>query len=269
MMPFIPPTKTDWPLFLKWASAEGWTVLSPEIQLFQRHWRSAFTVLHDADEIRGFISAVTYEESGWIGNLLVGSEHRGRGYGSALFDFALDLLRQAGLLRIWLTASETGLPIYLRRGFVAVDQIHRWCAQGCGSLELLRKVPVAELINLDRRCWSESRAPLLSLLAEGAEICRSGKSLALLQPGCPAWQLGPWLTTRQDSQETRLILHEALGRTPAGMKLLTDVRASAGIESFLHTAGFKKLGSNVLMCLTSQPTPLRGVVALASLGSIG
>jgi GNAT superfamily N-acetyltransferase len=269
LMRFLPLTNADWQLFLKWAAVEGWTVPSQELRLFQGQWRHCIFVLHAEGKIRGFVSAVMYEESGWIGNLLVGSEHRGRGYGAALFDFVLNLVSRAGLQRIWLTASETGDPIYQRRGFVAVDRVDRWRARGQGLQKLFRKVPVPELIALDRRCWGESRAPLLSILAHGAEICRSGRSMALLQPSRPAWQLGPWLSLHQDSQQNHVLLQEALAKTPAGTELLTDVLASAGAETFLHAAGFNKLGSNLLMCLTSQSLTLQGVVALASLGSLG
>ncbi len=268
-MQFLPMTSADWQLFLKWAANERWTIPSQELRLYQKQWRHSFFVLYAAGIARGFVSVVTYEESGWIGNLLVGSAYRGRGYGAALFDFALALLNQAGLQRIWLTASETGLPIYLRRGFMTVDRVDRWCGRGQGLVELSQQVATAELIDLDHRCWGESRASLLTVLANEAEICGSDKNMALLRPSWPDWQIGPWLAPRQGSQRNHVILQEALGKTPAGTRLLTDVLASADIEASLDNSGFTKLGSNVLMCL-STPTPcLQGVVALASLGSIG
>jgi len=268
-MQFLPMKSADWQLFLKWAATERWTIPSQELRLFQEQWRHCFFVLHAEGKVTGFISAVAYEESGWIGNLLVGSAYRGLGYGSALFDFALASLRQAGLKRIWLTASKTGLPIYQRRGFVTLDRVDRWCGRGQGLLELSQRLATTELIDLDRNCWGESRAALLSLLANQAEICGSDKNMALLQPSASAWQLGPWLAPPHDSQQNRLTLQEALAKTPAGAGLLTDVLASAGMEACLHLAGFNKSGSNLLMCLSTQTPCLQGVVALASLGSIG
>lgn len=269
LMQYLPLTSADWQLFLKWAATEGWTIPSQELGLFQDQWRRCFFVLYAAGIARGFVSAVAYEESGWIGNLLVGSAYRGRGYGATLFDFALALLRQTGLQRIWLTASEAGLPIYQRRGFVTVDRVDRWCGRGQGLMEFSRQVATAELIDLDHCCWGESRAALLSLLANQAEICGSVKNMALLQPSASGWQLGPWLAPPRYSQQNSLTLQEALAKTPAGTGLLTDVLASADIETCLHNSGFTKLGSNVLMCLSTQTPCLQGVVALASLGSIG
>jgi ribosomal protein S18 acetylase RimI-like enzyme len=268
-MQFLPMKSADWQLFLKWAAIERWTIPSQELRLFQEQWRHCFFVLHAEGKVTGFVSAVAYEESGWIGNLLVGSAYRGLGYGAALFDFALALLRQAGLKRIWLTASKTGLPIYQRRGFVTLDRVDRWYGRGQGLVESSQQLATTELIDLDQRCWGESRASLLTVLANQAEICGSDKNMALLQPSASGWHLGPWLAPPRYSQHSHLTLQEALAKTPAGTGLLTDVLASADIEVYLHNSGFSKLGSNVLMCLSTQTPCLQGVVALASLGSIG
>ena len=262
-------TDKDWQVFLEWAAEEGWTVPSQELRMFQSHWEQCFYALKLAGGVKGFVSAVAYEESGWIGNLLVGQDHRGRGYGTSLFDFALTLLLQKRVQRIWLTASEAGLPIYQRRGFVSVDRVDRWRARGRGLVGLSQDIPAAELIDLDRRCWGESRVHLLSQLAEKSAICRSDTSMALLQPSHCCWQLGPWLALGNGSREDGVILQEALDKTPAGTELLADVLSSAQTGSLLRNAGFNQSGTNMLMCLSRQPTSLRGVVALASLGSIG
>jgi GNAT superfamily N-acetyltransferase len=268
-MQFLPLTDSDWNLFLEWATDEGWKVSFQEQRLFQNQWRSHFYVLHADGGVRGFVSAVIYRSSGWIGNLLVGSEYRGYGYGSSLFDFALDLLRDSGLQRIWLTASEAGLPVYRRRGFVTVDRVERWCGRGQGRLELGHDNNPAELIACDRDCWGESRAPLLSLLADDADVCRTGETQALLQTSVADWQLGPWLSINKCPRENRMVLQEALAKTVAGRDLLADVLVSAEMELVLRQTGFRKIASNELMCLAQQPVSLNGVVALASLGSIG
>lgn len=268
-MQFLPPTRADWQQFRRWAAAENWTIPAQELRLFQNLWRHWFFALHAGGAVKGFVSAVPYAESGWIGNLLVGPEQRGQGYGALLFDFALALLHQAGLQRVWLTASETGLPIYARRGFVAIDRVERWCGEGLGELDWSREMAVPELIALDGDCWGEDRARLLNLLAKKAEVCRAETGMALLQPSRPAWLLGPWLAPRQTARQNRSILQQALGKTPAGTSLLIDVLVSAGMASSLRNAGFDRLGANVLMCLSAQPPALHGVVSLASPGSLG
>ncbi len=268
-MQFQNLSEADWRLFMQWAIAEGWTVPFQEQRLFQNQWRPYFFVLRSAGQVQGFVSAVLYKNSGWIGNLLVGPERRGHGFGSALFDFALDFLRQSAPSRIWLTASQEGQPLYQRRGFRSVDRIDRWRGQGHGAVELESQQLVSELIELDHSCWGESRAPLLAILTDDGEICCSGQSLGLLQPGLVAWQLGPWLSPNKCPRENRLLLTQALEKTPAGRPLVIDQLVSAEAGMLLRSANFELSCSNELMCLSKEPVKLQGVNALASLGSIG
>ena len=88
-MTFLPLGDDDWRLFLRWAADEGWAVPLREQLLFQGQWRPYFFALHHKGQVVGFVSAVIYRDSGWIGNLLVDPQQRGCGYGARLFDFAL------------------------------------------------------------------------------------------------------------------------------------------------------------------------------------
>lgn len=262
-------SEEDWQLFLSWAEIEGWLISFQERRLFQNQWHPYFFALHTDGELQGFVSAVAYKESGWIGNLLVPEAHRGKGYGSALFTFAVDFLRQSQPKRIWLTASKVGEPIYQRRGFEAIDQIERWVTTGTGAEFGSAEHPVEELLELDKQCWGESRTPLLNALCDDGQICRSGNTLGLLQPGVSTWQLGPWLSECKSAQESRQLLLEAIARTSTGKELQADVLVSAELELVLRTAGFKNTGSNQLMVLSAEPVRLNGVLALASFGSVG
>lgn len=268
-MQFRNLTEDDWQLFLYWAEIEGWRVSFQERRLFQNQWRPYFFVLHDAGSVQGFVSAVAYKESGWIGNLLVGAEQRGFGYGAALFDFALDFLRKAQPRRIWLTASEMGQPIYERRGFEVIDRIDRWVTMGQGKLIADPELSVAELVDLDTECWGESRSPLLNSLCDDGYLCCSGDALGLLQPGISCWQLGPWLSLDKNVQNNRRLLKQVMKKTAQGKELLLDVLFSSGMELVLRNCGFEKRGSNQLMVLSNEPVTLQGVMALASLGSVG
>ena len=268
-MPFLSLSDGDWRIFLRWSRDEGWQIPFQEQRLFQNQWQPFIFVLKLEGQVLGFVSAVAYKESGWIGNLLVDPGRRGRGYGAALLDFALDFLRQLNLRRIWLTASEAGHPLYQRRGFVAIDRVDRWVVTGGGQQELESDTSTTELIDLDRRCWGESRAPLLSLLADAGHLCCCGETLGLLQPGVDFWQLGPWLSADKFPRDSRRLLTQAIEKTVAGKELLVDVLASSEMELVLRNSRFHKRGSNLLMVLSDKPVKLDGVIALASLGSIG
>ncbi|AMV70478.1 GNAT family N-acetyltransferase [Desulfuromonas carbonis] len=270
-MEFATPTVCEWPCFRAWAAAENWRVPLREEQLFQDQWWPHFFVLRLAGRPLGFVSAVAYQESGWIGNLLVAPESRGRGFGAALFDFAVERLNLARVKRIWLTASGAGLPLYQRRGFLPCDRVERWQGPGQGLGGGLPTPPelLEKLIALDWRCWGEDRSPLITALAMPAMILQQGESLALLQPDPNAWQLGPWLSPGRCPRENRLLLLQALERTPAERPLVIDLLRSSGMGPLLRSAGFVLSGNNELMSWGAMPPAREGVIALASLGSIG
>ena len=260
----------DWEQFVVLATAEGWKIPFQEQRLFQNQWRPCFFVLKERGRSCGFISAVAYQSSGWIGNLLVAPQQRGKGYGAALFDFALALLRQSQPQRIWLTASAQGAPLYRKRGFAVVDRVERWSAQGKAvNNAFAGDFDPGQLTELDCRCWGESRAPLLKHLCADGPIIASGHSQALLQAGVEFWQMGPWLSAGSCPADDRSIPLRALQTTPAGKMLVADILESAGQTLNLRSAGFSRSGSTELMCLSLKPVQISGVMALASLGSIG
>ncbi len=264
-----PLSAADWNLFLCLARGESWIVPLKEQLLFQHQWKSYFLALRHAGKTCGFVSAVSYRHSGWIGNLLVDPNLRGRGYGHFLFEEALKFLQQRPLKRIWLTASEQGRPLYEGYGFQQIDRVIRWSSPGRGGPMPVPAVATLNcLIALEQDCWSEDRRDLIQALALESVLLQQPDQLALLQAGLDVWQLGPWSAARTDSRSTRLLLDAAIAATPADKSLFVDILGSAGLELLLRQTGFVRCGHNSLMCQGDVPR-LHGVMALASFGSIG
>lgn len=269
-MTIKPVDSHDWQQFYHWAETENWLVSFQEKRLFQNQWRPYFYVLWEGGQRRGYISAVVYSSSAWIGNLIVDPQLRQRGYGTRLFEFALKRLRTISTLnRIWLTASEQGAPLYCKYGFTAVDRVERWVARGKAGEEEQTDLVLAALISLDCDCWGESRKSLLTLLADDSCLVAADGSMALLQTGIDFWQLGPWLSGNHSSSDLRRCLDQALTLAPEGRIVVSDILASSGTSLVLKKAGFKRSASNELMCLSEEPVNISGVISLASLGSIG
>ncbi|MGH3157714.1 MAG: GNAT family N-acetyltransferase, partial [Streptosporangiaceae bacterium] len=75
------------------------------------------------DRVTGVSCAVSFGRTGWIGNVAVDPDARGRGLGTAVSAAALDALRAAGAATVLLTATDLGRPIYERLGF-GYDGMH-------------------------------------------------------------------------------------------------------------------------------------------------
>jgi GNAT superfamily N-acetyltransferase len=267
------PVPADWQQFSQLAAAEGWRVPLLERRLFAGPWVQQALVLKSAGRFGGLVTAVAHQRSGWIGNLLVPPELRGRGFGSRLFFAALDRLLAAGLTRVWLTASEQGRPLYEKSGFRIVDQLERWVrpARDEGFTG-----PVPESATLDqlppaeRRVWGEERSELLLQLAVQGKVFACRDSVALLQTGEELQLIGPWYSADACPRSNRQLLQQLLAAAEPGVELASDVLVSSPLRTLLVASGFQAVGRTLLMARgDTSAVDLSQLVALASLGSFG
>ena len=265
--------KPDWTSFFALADAEGWRVPEVERQLFAGRWCDCAQALKEDDRFSGLVTAVAHQHSGWIGNLIVPERLRGRGYGSRLFEAALSALQAQGMTSVWLTASESGRPIYEKSGFVAIDEIERWvsCKRApSGPADILVKDGGQKLVDLDRAAWGEDRSALLEALDARGEAYACGGAVALLQREPGLQIVGPWYSSTGCPRSNRLLLQKILTEADPNVVLVVDVLKSSPVRQLLSATGFACVGSNVLMAQGDTGHVHREMmVSLASLGSIG
>lgn len=266
------PTDIDWQVFLAMARDEGWRVPHNELSLYRGPLaRSAF-VLRCGDKVGGFVTAVAHEKSGWIGNLIVPRDLRGGGCGALLFNHAMEVLEGCGAADLWLTASEQGRPLYLKKGFRTVDGIVRWTlkTQGGAITTPEGRAETDRLLAGDVVIWAESRRTLLEGLTRGGEVFAFGGTVALLQPGNGVQVLGPWVSADLCPRENRRLLLAVLGAASERTELVVDVLESSPLQPLLRAAGFSRQGRCDLMVKgAAERVRLKQLVSLASLGSMG
>lgn len=263
--------KPDWPEFYELASREGWRVPAIERKLFEGPW-SEFAHVFDDGAFCGLVTAVAYERSGWIGNLIVPQPLRGQGIGSRLFRAALGDLDARGVSACWLTASADGQPLYEKAGFVVVAQIERWvCTRppGKGHIGDMSATGLAKLLASDRMAWGESRKELLTQISKNGQLFVSDDTVALLQQGDDLQILGPWYSPTLCPRANRQLLQQALTAANPSKELVVDLLASSPLRSLLAAAGFEAAGYNQLMVKGETQVDLNMMLSLASLGSVG
>jgi len=267
------PVAPDWEKFFSLAAEEGWRIPHLERRLFQGPWWGFARVLHRLGTFCGLVTAVPHQQSGWIGNLLVPPDLRGSGYGSRLFQAALDELLQRQLFVIWLTASESGKPIYEKSGFVGVDRIERWLLPARSgtrpsdeNVESTRET----LFVADQKAWGESRETFLDFILPYSQVITCGSSVALLQQGADLQILGPWYSEEPSLNSNGLLLQKSLDAADPSREMVVDLIASSGLQQIMAAAGFHCIGQNTLMARGDlQRVKLQTMVSLASLGSVG
>ena len=263
----------DWNHFSILAATEGWRIPERELSLFQTDWADAVQVLEVDGSFSGLVTAVPHTQSGWIGNLIVPSPLRGKGYGRLLFQAALDQLLSRNLSTVWLTASDSGRPLYEKFGFRVIDRIERWvCSKNDDSDPDTKAEVAAETIlrNCDRSAWGEDRTHLLNHLFSQGQLFCSDTSVALLQRGADLQIIGPWYSHINAPDENQNVLQQIIAAADSGIEITSDCLASSPLRPSLVSAGFNSTGDVALM-VKGDPllTNLHSIVSLASLGSFG
>ena len=265
------PNRSDWQQFRELVAAEGWRVPMLEYRLLQSAWQQDAGVLVDCDRFSGLVTAVTHERSGWVGNLIVPAELRGKGYGHRLFRWAVGKLLDQGVTTAWLTASELGRPMYEQEGFQAVDRVERWILPAgvrAGTLPAENLGRPGLLQSLDRLAWGEDRQVFLEALLPNGDTFVCNESVALLQKGAGMQIIGPWYSDDLCPRSNRILLQQLFAAADPSVEIVADVIASSPIRSLWAASGFEPSGVTTLMaCGDTDYVATGKMVALASLGS--
>ncbi|MBW2476888.1 MAG: GNAT family N-acetyltransferase [Deltaproteobacteria bacterium] len=266
---------SDWQRFSELATSEKWLVPDAERRMFSSLWAKQALALVDEERFCGMVTAVVHERSGWIGNLIVPVPLRNRGYGTQLFQEALSILQKQQVSSIWLTASESGRPLYERFGFRPVQQVERWILRGDKNQApgdiAVQAASQSLIYEADLAVWKEQRNLFLGVLVEEGTVLGDTESVALLQQGQHMQVIGPWYSKNDCPRTYRRLLQQILVAAKCQARdLVIDVCAASALRSLLAAAGFARCGSTTLMVQGSrQDVALHEMVSLASLGSIG
>jgi ribosomal protein S18 acetylase RimI-like enzyme len=212
----------------------------------------------DGDTVVGTVLATPFGEDGGAVNLvIVAAAMRGRGLGRRLMQQALDRL---GGRCCYLTATEDGLPLYEKFGFVATGEIaqHQGLALPTEAPPEVSWAEPADLpacAALDRTAFGHDRAALMRRLEQEARFAvlkQAGapRGFAAIRPFGRGVVIGP-VVAPDDAAAKALIgflLAEQAGRF---VRVDTDVRT--GLSAWLTERGLAPAGGGVTMQRGQSP----------------
>ncbi|MEB3322166.1 MAG: GNAT family N-acetyltransferase, partial [Synechococcaceae cyanobacterium] len=295
-----PMDPADLPLVTGWARQEGFCPGPGDLAILRRADRTGVWVGCLAGEPIGCIIGVRWDRRyGFIGLFLVRPEHRGHGYGVALWRRALEHL--ADVACIGLEAAPERVADYAGWGFRPAWDTLRWtlpaapARPACAAVPLAAghrllpaaAVPEAVVQAYDARHaatprphflreWLRPREgeaagddPAVLVVLDRAGACRGFARIrpCLLAPAgaeaSPGWRLGPWLA--DDGALAGALLAGLCGGRP-GPVLVDAPEANPAAHRLLEQRGFRPTGRTVRMYRGAPPQlPIGDVYGLACL----
>jgi ribosomal protein S18 acetylase RimI-like enzyme len=253
--------------FLSMAKDEGWISTRRELAFLLERSPQGCLVCHDATKPVGFVTAVRHGKSGWIGNLLVGAEARGRGIGTALFKQAMQVLQRTGVVTVWLTASKYGRPIYERNEFRVCDQVRRWEGLGGEPMQPLSEKKIKPgWEEIDFLGWGDERNALLAHAVDSGSATGTESGFLVLQNIGSRRQIGPYGALDLHTAETLMERVQKQG----GITILDVPSSNRAASKLLTSRGFT-VSSEVDLMYAGQPPAYHAehIFGLASMGSMG
>jgi GNAT superfamily N-acetyltransferase len=255
--------------FLSCAKAEGWITDQQEIEFLLHAYPEGCLVCLDHDRPAGFITAIRYLKSAWVGNLLVLPEYRCRGIGRALMQKVLQVLDSRGCETVWLTASADGAPLYGTLGFKQIDTVQRWRGSGTTALQGTRPGYTATVATMDCMGWGDERRSIFDNLSKNCCSVTAHDGFMVRTPGVDGLHIGPWGAV--SGEAAAALLGAALAGDGTGGEIYLDSpENNHAAGEILLSGGFTVTGSTLLMYRGREPEYRpEYIYSLASMGSYG
>lgn len=234
---------------LRLSQEAGWPHRREDWHLLLRLSRGVVALA--AGEVVGTAQATRFGDVAMANMIIVDAQMRGRGLGRQLMTRAM-----AGVeVPEWrLTATDDGLPLYEKLGFVATGRVLQH--QGVpvaqpvpGGVDWADAADLAAIQALDRQATGADRAALIALLMREARLAviRKGPNLvgyACLRRFGRGKLVGP--AVAETTEMAQLLTGFLIARAPAGF-LRVDTTEAAGLAPWLVAQGLSQVGRGISM----------------------
>jgi GNAT superfamily N-acetyltransferase len=202
-------------------------------------------------------------EVAWLAMVLVETEMRGRGIGTALLRQAISFSEQAGARCSRLDATQLGQPLYARFGFLPEYEVTRYSGVLPPAAEIMRQevtscvlqpssTDFVELCELDRSVLGTDRRKFLHRLfhehPDEVQVAKAAGKITgygFVRPGSEALQIGPCVATGHAGAS---LLADAARRHAGEMAFLDIPRVNAPATRFAESLGLSVQRTFVRMC---------------------
>lgn len=219
-------------------------------------------------QVAGTALLTRFGHVGLVNMIIVGAPLRGRGLGRRLVEAAM---ATADLPEYRLTATEAGLPLYRKMGFVPTAEVvqhqgHVAPLAVPAHTEWASTADSAALVAMDRIATGMDRAPLIAaLLAQGRiAVLRDGdrQGWAGIRAFGRGLVAGPVIAS--DADTARVLLTRVMADHP-GAFLRVDTQTDSGLSPWLEGVHLTLAGGGIAMSTAQRPhaAPIRSFALAA------
>jgi GNAT superfamily N-acetyltransferase len=212
----------------------------------------------DGEDV-GIVGSIRYGDVGYMGNLIVRPEHRGKGIGATLMEEAMEHLLSEGVESIRLDAVPKAVPLYERIGFRSESLSLRFTglATETGSSRCARMMEsdLPDVLGLDLRCFGAPRGRVLRRVhADFPRLCFVARECSRLvgfimaKEGEGRTRIGPWICEPDEPEIAEKLLRRFMDEV-AGNRMWAGVpEGNLGSIEILERSGFASGPSSIHMC---------------------
>jgi len=259
MVTFHIMTEKDQRFFLGLIDMVGWGLTDADYRRMLAFSPDGMFKATLGGEDVGVVVTVDYGEVGWIGNLVVEPEVRGRGVGEALMRKAMDHLLGCGVRSIRLDAVRKAIPLYRRLGFREEYWSLRYTGRASRSpvanVEPMRRCDLDSVAELDHAFFRGRRGHLLRWVYDRFPgLCFVSwmdgwlTGFIMAKDGSDSVKVCPWIC-RSGYEEAAEALLRSVMNLRVGEKVWVGCpEGNRSSVAVLERNGFMSLPSSLRMC---------------------
>ena len=190
---------------LRLTRAAGWNQLAADWERLLFLEPEGCFVLECDGQIAASTTVLCYgNDLAWVGMVLTAPEFRRRGFAESLIVHALEFAESRKIANLKLDATDSGIELYRKYGFMNECEIERW-RRNPGPIEPAGVSPYSPDAVYDRMNFGADRTRLLKELAKlgAASILEEGYAMG--RPGFSAAYFGPCVA--KSGAVARRLLH--------------------------------------------------------------
>jgi predicted GNAT family N-acyltransferase len=214
----------DIPFAISLSDQEDWGVTRRDIQrLMGLNPRGCFVAYEGITRIGVTTTTIYGKELGWIGNVIVDKDYRGKHIGNSLVEHAVSFLRRSSVRHIALYCFKEHVRFYENLGFVRDRSFFRLRRSAItiehlkNQVNFQRRPSLARVIATDKKAFGADRSKLIrDVLSKkagwflGLSRDHSCVSYLMVREYSDMYEFGPWISIDSSLNEENEMIRRAL-----------------------------------------------------------